>query len=392
MESEIIALATASEETGWLRSLPSEIPLWEKSAPTILIHCDSTAAIAKVQNLYYDGKRQQICHKHSTIKEFLTTASRAASIRKEIYSIMQFDGETLNEYWERFKKTCAEFPHHQISDQLLIQYFYEGLIQTDKSSIDAAAEGALVNKTLTEAMNLIATMAANSQQFGTRAAVSVKSANELAKVEIGQPAVVCQVCHGTGHSTNVCPSALQGAIPEVNVVATIIMGKTDGGTHLVRPTILDGETTQTSNREDRISRPSLIMELRLVQDTQHFQQDTRKDIEALGTQVSQLATSMSKLEIQSGKLPSQPESMLKENVSAITLRSGKELEPPVELARVKEAVAEKDKELLEMFRRVEINILLLDAIKQIPKYAKFSKDLCTRKRQAKEKERMVEVM
>ncbi|XP_040998118.1 uncharacterized protein LOC121244143 [Juglans microcarpa x Juglans regia] len=37
-------------------------------------------------------------------------------------------------------------------------------------------------------------------------------------------------------------------------------------------------------------------------------------------------------------------------------------------------------EILEIFRHVEINILLLDAIKQIPAYAKFLKDLCTVKR------------
>ncbi|XP_038889247.1 uncharacterized protein LOC120079141 [Benincasa hispida] len=128
--------------------------------------------------------------------------------------------------------------------------------------------------------------------------------------------------------------------------------------------------------------------------------------------------------------------MLRENVSAITLRSGKELKPPVELVkepeldpeilssdqtvfppqnkqgvsshpypsldayvpkapspskltRPKEAIAYKDKELLEMFRSIEINIPLLNAIKEILKYAKFCKELCTRKRQAKEKERMV---
>ncbi|XP_010246709.1 PREDICTED: uncharacterized protein LOC104589927 [Nelumbo nucifera] len=37
-------------------------------------------------------------------------------------------------------------------------------------------------------------------------------------------------------------------------------------------------------------------------------------------------------------------------------------------------------EVLETFRKVEINIPLLDAIKQIPKYAKFLKELCTNKR------------
>ncbi|RDX93679.1 hypothetical protein CR513_24018, partial [Mucuna pruriens] len=41
---------------------------------------------------------------------------------------------------------------------------------------------------------------------------------------------------------------------------------------------------------------------------------------------------------------------------------------------------DSDDELLKMFRKVEINIPLLDAIKQIPKYAKFLKELCVHKR------------
>nr|XP_027102989.1 uncharacterized protein LOC113724266 [Coffea arabica] len=49
---------------------------------------------------------------------------------------------------------------------------------------------------------------------------------------------------------------------------------------------------------------------------------------------------------------------------------------------------EKEKELLDVFRKVEINIPLLDAIKQIPKYAKFLKDLCTHKRKLRGDERV----
>ncbi|RDY01487.1 hypothetical protein CR513_15174, partial [Mucuna pruriens] len=41
---------------------------------------------------------------------------------------------------------------------------------------------------------------------------------------------------------------------------------------------------------------------------------------------------------------------------------------------------ESDEELLKMFHKVEINIPLLEAIKQIPKYAKFLKELCVHKR------------
>ena len=91
---------------------------------------------------------------------------KATIIRKEICAIRQEGGETLYEYWERFKRLCASCPHHQISESLLIQYFYEGLTMRDRSMLDAASGGALVDKTPTEARNLITNMATNSQQFG----------------------------------------------------------------------------------------------------------------------------------------------------------------------------------------------------------------------------------
>ena len=40
----------------------------------------------------------------------------------------------------------------------------------------------------------------------------------------------------------------------------------------------------------------------------------------------------------------------------------------------------KFEDILEVFKQVQINILFLDAIKQIPSYAKFLKDLITVKR------------
>jgi hypothetical protein len=53
----MIALTTATEEVSWLRSLLVVIPLWEKPLLAVLIHCDSTMAIANIKNRYYNGKR-----------------------------------------------------------------------------------------------------------------------------------------------------------------------------------------------------------------------------------------------------------------------------------------------------------------------------------------------
>ncbi|RDX98326.1 hypothetical protein CR513_18764, partial [Mucuna pruriens] len=62
--------------------------------------------------------------KRMFLEKFFPT-SRTTTIRKEIYGIRQYFSETL------FNKLCATCPHHQISEQLLIQYFYEGLMMMD---------------------------------------------------------------------------------------------------------------------------------------------------------------------------------------------------------------------------------------------------------------------
>ncbi|RDY07915.1 hypothetical protein CR513_07915, partial [Mucuna pruriens] len=134
-------------------------------------------------------------------------------------------------------------------------------------------------------------------------------------------------------------------------------------------------------------------------------------IQDLKMQIGQLATTVSQLQSAgSSNLPSQTIPNPKGNASAVTLRSGKELPQPAQQQTPKsteadsEAIAdsqsypetvvplpfpsrtistrrlESDEELLRMFQKVEINIPLLDTIKQIPKYAKFLKELCVHKR------------
>jgi hypothetical protein len=64
----------------------------------------------------------------------------------------------------------------------------------------------------------------------------------------------------------------------------------------------------------------------LQQNVMSFRQETRSSIHNLEKQMGQVASSVGKLKAQmNGKLPSQPLNP-KENVSVITLRSGKELE------------------------------------------------------------------
>ena len=66
----------------------------------------------------------------------------------------------------------------------------------------------------------------------------------------------------------------------------------------------------------------------LATNSMQFQQTTQTQLQHLENQIGQLATSMSRIEGRtSGKLPSQPEINPKENARAMSLRSGKQLEP-----------------------------------------------------------------
>ncbi|RDX72929.1 hypothetical protein CR513_47510, partial [Mucuna pruriens] len=134
-------------------------------------------------------------------------------------------------------------------------------------------------------------------------------------------------------------------------------------------------------------------------------------IQDLKTQIGQLANTVSHLQSAgSNNLPSQTILNLRGNASAVTLRSGRVL-PQITLQQEPRLIdidfepdadsqvpqeksvplpfptrtpttrkPETNEELLRMFRNVEINIPLLDVVKQILKYAKFLKDLCMQKR------------
>ncbi|XP_031108596.1 uncharacterized protein LOC116013076 [Ipomoea triloba] len=458
-------------------------------------------------------------------------ASKATNIRKEIYGIRQCTWETLFEYWERFKGLCSSCPHHQISEQHLIQYFYEGLLPMDRSMVDAASGGSpmdrsmvdaasggslvdktptdarqlisLVDKTPTDARQLISTvdktptdarqlistmaetptdarqlistMAENSQQYGTRADGSIRRVNDVSSSQlenkisdlttlVRQMAVgqmqstgACGICSFVGHPTDMYPT-LQNPSQELNAIGGFSSQpnrKYDPFSNQYNPGWRDHPNLSYGNQgvqprfqnqnfrqfqAPQQSQPQALnsgMSLdeifkALANNTQQFQQETRAGIQQLGNQISQLATSVSKLEAQAlRKLPSQTEVNPKENVSAITLRSGKQLQPesslPVEEEKEEksreenESIAnenskvssessvgqynsslppfpsrlaksneeEHENQILETFRKVEINIPLLEAITQIPKYAKFLKELCTNKRKLKSKEKII---
>jgi hypothetical protein len=72
-------------------------------------------------------------------------------------------------------------PHHGLEKWLIIHTFYIGLLYTTKMNIDAAAGGALMNKTYTSAYALIEDMAQNHYQWTSERAITAVAPSPFRK-------------------------------------------------------------------------------------------------------------------------------------------------------------------------------------------------------------------
>ncbi|TYI75800.1 hypothetical protein E1A91_D06G032000v1, partial [Gossypium mustelinum] len=330
--------------------------------------------------------------------------------------------------------------------------------------IDAASGGALVDKTPEQARNLIANMAQNTQQFGLRRSDLGKRMDEVqssmmeaqlanltamvSKLMTGGNAKVslCGICCLEGHTTDMCPTLQEG---EANAVfpnqrrydpcsATYNEGWRDHPNlrYQNRATPYNSSQQQPSHQNFSAETKTHTMLEQMMKMMADQKKETDGRFQSLESAVKQLQTRASSTDVNLGnlqaqvnnRLPSQPVANPRDNVSAITLRSGKELRSILEKGqnsneedetedaanfeqetRVPELRAQasqndnnqprsyvpkapfpqrlrKEKsddvnaEILETFRKVQVNIPLIDAIKQVPRYANFLKELCTYKR------------
>ncbi|CAN6716275.1 unnamed protein product [Malus baccata var. baccata] len=119
-----------------------------------------------------------------------------------------------------------------MKEELLLQYFYEGLLPIEQQMLDASAGGALLDKTPTAAKTLIANRALNAQQYecvGQRGIPRQHQVNEVSAITelqnqmanlttllsqvVEGPKVhnvsACGVCSMQGHPKDKCPQLIE---------------------------------------------------------------------------------------------------------------------------------------------------------------------------------------
>ncbi|CAN6566310.1 unnamed protein product [Malus baccata var. baccata] len=169
--------------------------------------------------------------KRAFLEKFFPT-SRVILLRKRISGIQQDEGESFPTYYEHFKSLVASCPQHQMKEELLLQYFYEGLLPIERQMLDASAGGALVDKTPTAAKMLIANRVLNAQQYegvGQRSMPRQHQVNEVSAITELQnqmanltmllsqvvegpkvkPVASCGVCSMQNHPMDKCPQLIE---------------------------------------------------------------------------------------------------------------------------------------------------------------------------------------
>ncbi|XP_024200473.1 uncharacterized protein LOC112203783 [Rosa chinensis] len=376
-------------------------------------------------------------------------AQLTRKLRREIQNFCQKDGDTLYEAWEEFKELQRKCPHHNFALDDLVQYFYDGLDTVNRGSVDSACGGTFMNKTGRQAYDLIEDLADNNRQFHARDKrargrgvyeLDTKNGmqNQMVALERklnmlvnvmsnGSKASpqVCSIYSYSDHTTDRCPMSTLSE-EQVNFVGqprqkydpylnTYNPGWKDhpnfcwnNNDNVVRPTqgvynMPPGfqaprqQAYQQAPPQQASSKSLEDMLKDMALHTSTFMQETKaqfkeqgQSIKNLERQVGQLTSYMQNRP--PGTLPSttvpNPKGESVAELHAMTLRSGKQLEGPIRAIEkfMNSKKEQHEKDILETFRKVQVNIPLLDTIKQVPKYAKFLKELCTNKRRYKDKE------
>ncbi|XP_051145380.1 uncharacterized protein LOC127261188 [Andrographis paniculata] len=295
-------------------------------------------------------------------------------------------------------------------------------------------------------------MTENTQQFGSRDVGHMSGNNDhtiqsiqqqLSKltsfvrkmvVEKSNPSVqvkACGICTSTGHPTDRCQTLQEECAVDVNAAKygmnrppaynpysnTYNLGWRDlpnlwygnshqnhgpqpfGGTHqMQQPRLYEKQLPQAPTSNSSPFLEDLVKSM--ATSTLQFQKEMKSTVDKLQSQISQVSEEVKQLQ-ERGKWPAQLEQSPK-NISAITLRSGKELEGPppiskgqnedqIEMEIEKEAElhekvpynsvphteakpthfldrfkrpqkVNKRKEMMEIFKKVELNIPLMEAI------------------------------
>ncbi|XP_060183176.1 uncharacterized protein LOC132613146 [Lycium barbarum] len=393
------------------------------------------------------------------------------------------DTESVYYAWEILKAMLRKCPHHDIAERMQLYIFYHGLKPSSRKVIDAAAGGSIMGKSTEEALQMMNEISENSIQWPSDRLINKKAATVIQadalntltqqiaslaqKFEFSQEntqkpsqAEACDICGGN-RLNHECQASNQND-EQVNAVGykpysfgSPLAQKHPGfqwsnpngaenSQRFQKQQVQGPPGYQNQNRgpsnfrsyqqltpyQQRPQQAHMNLDdllYKYIKSTDEKMESQNSALKNLEIQLSQLATLVSE-KIQC-PLPSNTQKNPKENLKAISLQSGKNLdepfkdtqernqssqhvdkgknvESPSEQSEEKEKKMEEENILpvkipfpqkmkrekldsqfskfLDILKQIHINIPFTYALLQMPSYAKFLKEILSSKRKLDE--------
>ncbi|KAL0373949.1 UNVERIFIED_CONTAM: hypothetical protein Sradi_3310600 [Sesamum radiatum] len=267
--------------------------------------------------------------------------------------------ESLYDAWERFKGMLRRCPHHELPVWRQVQTFYNGVTLANRATIDAAAGGTIMKKLPSEAFNIIDEIATNLYSYGLEktdkrvanvhsidaittlsaqmAALTHKVDNLGAVIWNGAPIRPCGACGQMGHLSQDCKVGSQFSIHEdANFVSHGVRSNFNPYSNTYNSGWRSHPNFSWSNNqqqgppgyqqpqqqapeEKKSNLEDMLSNFITAANTRFQNQDA--SIQNLEVQIGQLVSMVSSRK--EGQLPSDTEKNPREQVNAITLKSGK---------------------------------------------------------------------
>ncbi|CAM8993900.1 unnamed protein product [Rhodiola kirilowii] len=338
-------------------------------------------------------------------------AGRAMQVRRQLQDIKQGPNETMYDYLEKFNRLERSCCTLGLPEKLIIEYLINGLTKRDKMFLDASAGGSIMNLPLSRVRQLINSVAENArfEEETTRQDGSFQTKKRLTSRRISKLyARRDESNKGNSNATftkaNCSSKTVRGLCNSLSTTMHQNQAETKGELSNLKKDIsqLTASITAHANESGRL----LSQTIQIMEDvnaltlrsgktlaSEPLEQGKDKD-PRLPRKEQTMAETLETLEEEA---TDKDDDLIEEdrNASEVEENTSQEHRPdpvprtesprvsttlpfPVPARMQKRHVM--DKEVLELFSKVEINIPLLEAIKQIPRYAKFLKELCINRR------------
>ncbi|GAV66130.1 LOW QUALITY PROTEIN: hypothetical protein CFOL_v3_09640, partial [Cephalotus follicularis] len=267
----------------------------------------------------------------------------------------------FHESWESLKDLIRKCPHHAVPKWQLVQCFYDGLAAQNRM-VDASCGGTFMHKSEDEAWQLFKALSENSLHH-------LSSRIESSAMEIQKKGGIYEVSQ-----FETIKAKVDILSQKLDKVLTIEMLPTQSipTSTAHKACALCANPTHYMRTQETISNPNPTHE-KSLEENESSESGEKESVSNSKMEVTKACTSKDNEHKGKDKdiIPASPKAPFPE-----CLRSPS-LVPPFgkKLARMDE--------MMELFKQVQINLPLLDAIRQVPAYAKFLKDLCTTKRKLK---------